>query len=122
MIRGMEIGLHNSRGATWRGPGGGQERNLASKYRAFSRQLQVDYPITSRMLEQVAQSSDGQAEWHATDAAVRKRRRRRYGWPLSNEARSIKGRAMHCDSGVASIGRAWCRQRGSQDGSTSVVG
>ena len=77
MIRGMEIGLHNNRGATWRGPGGGQERNLASKYRAFSRQLQVDYPITSRMLEQVAQSYDGQAEWHDTDEAVRKRLRRR---------------------------------------------
>ena len=77
MIRGMEIGLHNNRGATWRGPGGGQERNLASKYRAFSRQLQIDYPVTSRMLEHVAQMYDGQAEWHDTDEAVRKRLRRR---------------------------------------------
>src|SRR3546814_11179616 len=106
MIRGMEIGLHNSRGATWRGPGGGQERNLASKYRAFSRQMQVDYPITSRMLEQVAQSHDGQAEWHDPDEAVRKRLRRRSGWPLSTEALSIKGSEMHCDS---EIGRASCR-------------
>lgn len=77
MMQGMEIGLQNSRGVTWRGPGGSQERNLASKYRAFSRQLQVDYPVTSRMLEQIAQSYDGQAEWHDTDEAVRKRLQRR---------------------------------------------
>src|SRR3546814_10470758 len=89
MIRGMEIGLHNSRGATWRGPGGGQERNLASKYRAFSRQMQVDYPITSRMLEQVAQSYDGQAEWHDTDEAVRKRLRRRRSEEHPSELQSL---------------------------------
>lgn len=77
MIDGMEIGLHNSRGVMWRGPGGRQERNLASKYRAFSRQLQADYPVTARMLERVAQMYDGQAEWHDTDEAVRERLQRR---------------------------------------------
>lgn len=77
MIRGMEIGLFNNRGAMWRGTGGEQERNLAAKYRAFSRQLQADYPVTARMLEHVARTYDGQAEWHDTDEAVRRRLTRR---------------------------------------------
>lgn len=77
MIQGMEIGLHNSRGATWRGPGGDQERNLAVKYCAFSRQLQAEYPVTARMLEHVAHMYEGQAEWHDTGEAVRKRLQRR---------------------------------------------
>ena len=77
MLRGMEIGLFNNRGATWRGTGGGQEHTLANKYRAFGRQLQADYPVTSQLLESIARMWDSQAEWHDTDEAVRQRLRRR---------------------------------------------
>lgn len=77
MIRGMEIGLYNSRGVVMRGAGGGQERDLAHRYRAFGRQLQADFPVTSRMLMHVADNYESQAAWHDTDEAVRKRLQRR---------------------------------------------
>jgi hypothetical protein len=77
MLRGMEIGLFNNRGATWRGPGGTQERDLASKYRGFARQLRSTYPVTARLLESIAENYDDHAEWHDTDEAVRKRLQRR---------------------------------------------
>jgi hypothetical protein len=73
MMRGMELGLINNRGAVWRGPGGDQERSQAARYRAFARQLQAEYPVTSRLLEQIAETYEGQAKWHDTDEAVRKR-------------------------------------------------
>ena len=76
MLRGMEIGLFNSRGATWRGPGGAPERELADRYRGFARQLQQGFPVTARFLDQVAQGFDQDATWHDTDEAVRKRLRR----------------------------------------------
>jgi hypothetical protein len=77
MLRGIEIGIFNNRGATWRGPGGTQERSLAAKYREFGRQLQAEYPVTSRLLERIAEMWDSHAEWHDTDGAVRKRLQRR---------------------------------------------
>lgn len=77
MIRGMEIGLYNNRGAAWRGPGGVQERALADKYRGFSQRLRANYPATARLLDLIAETYDGQAEWHDTDEAVRKRLQRR---------------------------------------------
>jgi len=77
MLNGVRIGLFNNRGATWRGPGGEQERDLASKYRAFGHQLRADYPVTARMLEDVARMYDSQAEWHDNDEAVRNRLHRR---------------------------------------------
>jgi len=73
----MGIGLFNNRSAMWRGTGGEHERNLESKYRASSRQLQADHPVTARMLDHVAETYDGQAEWHDTDEAVRRRLTRR---------------------------------------------
>ena len=77
MMRGMVIGLHNNRGAVWRGPGGTQERVLAEKYRGFAQRLQASHPVTARLLEYIGESYDGQAEWHDTDEAVRKRLQRR---------------------------------------------
>ncbi|HEX8222500.1 MAG TPA: helix-turn-helix domain-containing protein [Allosphingosinicella sp.] len=77
MMRGMEIGLHNSRGAVWRGKGGAEERTLAERYRGFAQQLRANYPITARLLEYIAETYASQAEWHDTDEAVRKRLQRR---------------------------------------------
>lgn len=76
IARGIELGIYNGRGAVWRGPGGNQERELASKYRGWSNALEPQYPFTARMLESVAKMYDRDAEWHDTDEAVRKRLRR----------------------------------------------
>jgi len=70
---GMSIGLYNSRGAHWRGPGGDQERELAARYRGWSKTLTINSPFTSRLLEEIAKSYDRDAEWHDTDANIRKR-------------------------------------------------
>lgn len=77
MMRGIAIGLFNNRGATWRGPGGSQERALASQYRGYAQQLRSAYPVTARLLESIAEDYDGHADWHDTDEAVRKRLQRR---------------------------------------------
>lgn len=76
LIQGMAISLYNNRGATWRGTGGDQERNLATKYAVFARQLQADFPVTARMLDGIARSYERDSEWHDTDEAVRRRLRR----------------------------------------------
>jgi plasmid maintenance system antidote protein VapI len=77
MMRGMEVGLHNNRGAVWRGPGGAQERALVDKYRGFAQRLRAGYPVTARLLQNIANTYEGQAEWHDTDEAIRKRLQRR---------------------------------------------
>ena len=73
MAEGMTIGLYNQRGAHFRGPGGAQERELAAKYRDWSGQVAFDAPFTSQLLERIAKGYDFDAEWHDTDANVRKR-------------------------------------------------
>ncbi len=70
---GMSIGLYNLRGAHWRGPNGEQERELASKYRGWSKTLALNSPFTSRLLDEIAKTYDRDAEWHDTDANIRKR-------------------------------------------------
>lgn len=69
----MAIGLYNQRGAHWRDVGGRQERELATKYRGWSVQTAVEWPFTARLLERIAKSYDHDAEWHDTDATLRKR-------------------------------------------------
>ena len=73
MAEGMAIGLYNQRGAQWRGEGPSQERDLATKFRNWSQQVAFDAPFTSRLLEQIARTYDHDAEWHDTDASLRKR-------------------------------------------------
>jgi plasmid maintenance system antidote protein VapI len=73
IAKGMAVGVHNSRGVHWRGEGGRQERELAAKYRGWAQQTAFEYPFVSRFLEQVAKSYDREAEWHDTDADVRRR-------------------------------------------------
>jgi hypothetical protein len=70
---GMSIGLYNSRGASWRGEGGAEERALASKYRNWSKQLAFEYPFVANMLEQIARSYDHDAERWDTDEKIRRR-------------------------------------------------
>ena len=69
----MAVGLCNQRGAHFRGQGGAQERELAARYRGWSKQVAFSAPFISRLLERIAKSYDYDAEWHDTDANVRRR-------------------------------------------------
>jgi addiction module HigA family antidote len=75
IAQGFMVGVHNGRGAHFRGEGGGQERELAAKYRGWSQQLAFDYPYVSSILEQIAASYDREAEWHDSESKVSKRLR-----------------------------------------------
>lgn len=75
IAKGFVIGVHNARGAHWRGEGGGQERVLAAKYRGWSQQLTFDYPYVGSVVESIAASYDREAEWHDSEAKVSKRLR-----------------------------------------------
>jgi addiction module HigA family antidote len=72
---GVQVGVYNSRGVHFRGEGGGQERDLAEKYRTWSRKLAFEYPYVADLVEGIVQTYDRQAEREDTDAAVRKRLR-----------------------------------------------
>jgi hypothetical protein len=70
---GFSIGVYNSRGAVWRGEGGGQERGLAADYRARSATLAIEFPYVSSIMDDIARSYDRDAHWHDTASAVRRR-------------------------------------------------
>lgn len=73
---GFRIGVYNARGAHCRAEGGSQERELAAKYRAWAQALAFEYPYVSDVVEGIARSYDRDAEWHDSEASVRKRLRR----------------------------------------------
>jgi addiction module HigA family antidote len=73
ILEGMIIGAVNSRGAVWHGEGGHEERQMAAKYRLWARQTALEYPVTSRLLEQVAAHYDHDARWHDNRADLRRR-------------------------------------------------
>ena len=68
---GMRIGILNSRGVTFRGEGGEQERQLADQYRCWSEKIAFEYPYTSNLLDQIARSYDSEMEWWDTQASLR---------------------------------------------------
>jgi hypothetical protein len=70
---GMGVGLYNQRGAHFRAVGGGQERELAAKYRGWSKLTAISWPFTSRLLENLALGYDREAQMHDADADVRRR-------------------------------------------------
>ena len=63
---GMSIGIYNAGGASISMGDGGEERNLASKYRNWSRQLAFEYPYVADLLEKIARSYDRDADYWAT--------------------------------------------------------
>ena len=70
---GFHIGKFNSRGVVCRAPGGGQERDIAAKFRGDAEAIRLDHPFTARCLTELAADYDHQGQWHDTDEAVRKR-------------------------------------------------
>jgi hypothetical protein len=75
IAKGFSVGVRNSRGAVWRGEGGAQERELATKYRTWSQKLAFEYPYVASVLEEIAASYDREAAWHDSEATVSKRLR-----------------------------------------------
>lgn len=74
MADGVHTGLYNSRGATWRGDGGDQERQLANKYRGWANALQYSYPfLANEILMQLANTYEHEARQEDTEAGVRRR-------------------------------------------------
>ena len=73
--RGFYIGVRNSRGVHLRSEGGGQERELAAKYRTWAERLHFDYPYVGGLLEGVAESYEREAGWEDSEARISKRLR-----------------------------------------------
>jgi hypothetical protein len=73
--RGFYIGVRNSREAGWRGEGGGQERELTARYRAWAERLHFDYPYVGGIIEGIAASYEREAGWRDSEAKIRKRLR-----------------------------------------------
>ncbi len=61
---GIDIGLFNSRGVVTKSPneGGEQERNLASRYRAYADATAMRWPRTSALLRQIGEQYDREAK------------------------------------------------------------
>lgn len=76
LMNGARTGVYNSRGVHWRGEGGGQERELAEKYRRWGQALQVSHPfVASKLLLALAETYDREASREDTEAGIRRRLR-----------------------------------------------
>ena len=74
--RGACTGLYNARGVHWRGEGGGQERDLADKYRVWANALQFTHPfVSSSLLMSMVETYEREAKKHDTEAGIRRRLR-----------------------------------------------
>jgi hypothetical protein len=73
--RGAHTGLYNSRGVHSRGEGGGQERDLAEKYRRGARALQYSHPFVASVHTSMAKTYEHEATHHDTEAGIRRRMR-----------------------------------------------
>ena len=71
--KGFFVGVRNSRGVQLRGEGGSQERELAERYRTMAERLHFEFPNVGRVLEDIAKSLDGEAEWWDAEAEKEKR-------------------------------------------------
>ena len=71
---GFCAGVANSRGAVMRAEGGGQERELAARYRAWAEPLSFEFPfVASQILERIAKSYDQEAAYWDSEAELEKR-------------------------------------------------
>ena len=76
MGRGFSMGVHNNRGAVWRGRGGNQERGLAAQYRGWARKLASEFPFVGALVEDIAHSYDWEAQREDIEEKVTQRLRR----------------------------------------------
>lgn len=74
MMEGAHTGVYNSRGAHFRGEGGEQERELATRYRTWSEALQFSHPfVASKLLMNLARTYDHEAIREDNQAGIRRR-------------------------------------------------
>jgi hypothetical protein len=74
--RGAHTGLYNARGVHWRGEGGGQERELADKYRKWAEALQFSHPfVSSTLLLGMVNTYEQEADREDNEAGIRRRLR-----------------------------------------------
>ena len=69
---GFHIGVVNGRAVHWRGiyEGGGQDRELAAKYRACADEVALEFPYVSRVIGRVAEDYDQVAREEDAEARV----------------------------------------------------
>lgn len=77
LATGFSMGTHNSRGAHFRGEGGAQERELATKYRRWAELRAFEYPFLSNVLERIASDYDREGEREDSETKIRRRLRHR---------------------------------------------
>ena len=72
---GFAIGTFNARGVVGRviGEGGGQERELAERYRSWARQRSPYYPFVGGILEDIADDYERQARREDDEAQIEQR-------------------------------------------------
>jgi len=70
---GFNIGVYNSRGFHERAEGGVQERELATKYRAWAERLHFYYPYVGGVLESIAKGYDHDAKRWDSEAKITRR-------------------------------------------------
>ena len=72
ILIGFEVGILNSRGVTTRSltDGGEQERELVEKYNNLATRLSGKWPHTSRVMRQIADSYEAEAQRHDDDTRI----------------------------------------------------
>jgi hypothetical protein len=76
IFEGAKTSLYNARGAHWRGEGGGQERDIAEKYRRWANALQYSHPfVASSLLTGMVRTYEHDASREDTEASLRRRKR-----------------------------------------------
>ncbi|MFZ1426721.1 MAG: hypothetical protein WAS21_08145 [Geminicoccaceae bacterium] len=73
LSEGITNGLYNSRGVHSRGEGGKEERELAAKYASWARSLEFSFPRVAKILKAMVRTYEDEANWHDTEAGVRRR-------------------------------------------------
>ena len=73
--RGITIGRYNGRGATWRGEGGAQERELAEQYQGWAKACEFEHPRMAKILREMVCKYIAEAEWQDNEAMIRRRMR-----------------------------------------------
>jgi len=73
--RGITTGLYNSRGVHWRGEGGGQEREIAQKYRKWADALELSHPFVASIHRHMAETYEHEAKGQDVEARIERRLR-----------------------------------------------
>ena len=63
LASGISCGIHNLRGAVFRGSGGDEERLLAQQFREKADRIRFDSPFVAKILDSVADSYEKEASW-----------------------------------------------------------